>query len=113
MGYRLHVAKKYQVEWADKEAFNWKCEEFHNLLSACGVDYTGESWDSSFEVTKDDWEKAVWKIKNMEILKDDERVEIKKCLESLDSSADETAKILQSFLSLSDPNNGIIYLSFF
>ena len=41
MGYRLHVAKKYVVEYADTEAFNWKIFEFHNLLSACGAQYTG------------------------------------------------------------------------
>ena len=32
MGYRLNVAKKYVIEYADIEAFNWKILEFHALL---------------------------------------------------------------------------------
>ena len=37
MSYRLHVAKKYEVEYALGDAFNYKAEEFKGLLSACGA----------------------------------------------------------------------------
>ena len=54
MGYRLHSASKYDVKYSAGD-FNHKCEEIHNLLSACGADYTGDSYDSEFEVSRRDW----------------------------------------------------------
>ncbi len=63
MGYRLHVARVYKVEYALGDAFNHKCEEFHDLLWACGAEYTGNQYDSDFEVSKDDWCKVIDKIK--------------------------------------------------
>ena len=51
MGYRLHCATKYEVEYSGGR-FNHKCEEFHDLLQACDATYTGESCDNEFEVTK-------------------------------------------------------------
>ena len=59
MGYRLHVARVYNVEYALGDAFNYKSEEFHNLLSALKVEYTGDEYDSDFEVQKDEWQKAI------------------------------------------------------
>ncbi len=87
MGYRLHVAKVYRVEYALGDAFNHKCEEFHDLLSALGAEYTGESWDSDFEVSKDDWCKAIDKLKNLDNLEDpDEKAEITECIGKLEYS---------------------------
>jgi len=50
MGYRLHVARVYKVEYALGDAFSHKSEEFHNLLSTLKVEYTGDEYDSDFEV---------------------------------------------------------------
>ena len=57
MGYRLHVAKKYVVEYTTSASFSYEVEAFHDLLSSLDVSYTGESWDDQFEVTKEDWPK--------------------------------------------------------
>ena len=51
MGHRLHVAKKYEVEYATSASFNYEVEAFHDLLSSLDVSYTGESWDDQFDVT--------------------------------------------------------------
>ena len=40
MGYRLHVARVYKVEYALGDAFSYKSEEFHNLLSAWNMQVT-------------------------------------------------------------------------
>lgn len=67
MGYRIHVATKYEVRYSVGDAFNYKCEEFHNLLSLCGADYTGETYDPEFEVSKSDWKNVMEKLKNLEL----------------------------------------------
>ena len=77
MGYRLNVAKKYVIEYADIEAFNWKILEFHALLSACGAQYTGEENDLSFEVMKEDWEMMIDKISSLDSLEDEEEKKLR------------------------------------
>lgn len=113
MGYRLHVAKKYEVEYALGDAFNYKCEEFHNFLSACDATYTGESWDSDFEVQKEDWKKVIYKLKQLNDLPDDEQEEIRGAIDDLGSTVEEVIKMLEYYLEHSDPNNSQLNLSFF
>lgn len=113
MGYRLHVAKKFSVEFALGDGFNYKCEEVHNLLSACGATYTGESWDSDFEVQKDDWKMVIDKIKHLHDLDEDERDEIKGAINDLGSTTDEVIQMFEYYLENSDPNNSQLNLSYF
>jgi hypothetical protein len=113
MGFRLHVAKVYKVEYALGDAFNHKCEEFHNLLSACQVEYTGESYDSDFEVSKNDWKKVIEKLKHLDILPEDDQEEIKKAIEKLDTPINEVISMLEYYLENSDPNNNQLNLSYF
>lgn len=113
MGYRLNVAKKYVIEYADIEAFNWKILEFHALLSACGAQYTGEENDLSFEVMKEDWEMMIEIISSLDSLEDEEKKEeIVKCLEDLECSQDEMVNLLKEYLDKSDPDNDVMFLSF-
>ena len=113
MSYRLHVAKVYKVEYALGDAFNHKCEEFHNLLSACQVEYTGESYDSDFEVSKDDWKKVIDKVKNLYSLDDNEREEIKGAIDDLGSTTDEVIDMLEYYLNNSEPDDDCLHLSFY
>ena len=113
MGYRLHVAKKYEVEYALGDGFNYKCSEFHNFLSACGADYTGEEWDSDFEVQKDDWKKVIDKVKHLPALDEEEREEIRGAIDDLGSTVEGVIDMLEYYLEHSDPNNEQLNLSFF
>ena len=113
MGYRLHVAKKYEVEYALGDAFNYKCSEFHNFLSACGAEYTGEEWDSDFEVTKEDWRKVIDKLKHLYDLDEDTRDEIKGAIDDLGSTTDEVIHMLEYYLEHAEPDSDYLYLSFF
>ena len=113
MGYRLNVAKKYVIEYADIEAFNWKILEFHALLSACGAQYTGEENDLSFEVMKEDWEMMIDKISSLDSLEDEEeKEEITKCLEDMECPQEEMIKLLKEYLEKSDPDRDEMFLSF-
>lgn len=66
MGHRLHVAKKYDVQYEGGYAFNYKVEEIHNLIDACcenNYPYSGDSFDDEFEVYKSDWIEMIEVIK--------------------------------------------------
>ena len=54
MGFRLHCATTYKVEWGNAIGFNHKVQEFHDLLDACCCDYSGEEFDVDLEVHEDD-----------------------------------------------------------
>lgn len=83
MSHRLHVAKKYDVQFATGSAFNYKVTEMHHLLDACCENeypYDGESYDNEFEVSKEDWLQMIEVIKyvyglDSTITKDDDWVD--------------------------------------
>ena len=114
MGYRLHVAREYRVEYALGDAFNYKVEEFHDLLSACGAEYTGEIFDADFEVSKEEWIRMIEKLKNLGSINDArEKADIQRCIDYLESTADEVIRMLEYYLENSDPENDFLHLSFF
>ena len=113
MGYRLHVAKVYKVEYALGDAFNYKVEEFKNLLSACEATYTGDTWNSDFEVTKEDWKKVIDKLKHLYDLDDDKREEIKGAVDDLANTTDEVIHMLEYYLEHADSDSDYLHLSFF
>lgn len=114
MGHRLHVAKKYDVQYSLGDAFNYKTSEFHDLLSALGADYSGETWDDDFEVSKDDWQKAIDKLKTLDALNDDdEKFCIMECLSEMECETDEIIERMEYFLREADPGSDYLHLSFF
>ena len=113
MGYRLHVAKVYKVEYALGDAFSYKVEEFHSLLSACDATYTGESWDADFEVTKEDWKKVIDKVKHLYDLPEDERDEIKGAIDDLCSTTEEVLQMLEYYIENAEPDGDYLHLAFF
>ena len=113
MGNRLHVAKHYRVEYAPTEAFNWQIEEFHNLLSALDVDYTGDTYDEDFEVDREHWQKGLEKLKNLENQSQDEREYINDALEELGYKRKEVIDLFKAYLEASDPDDFYMHFSFF
>ena len=113
MGYRLHVASKYDVRYGKTEAFNHKCEEFHYLLEACGVEYTGDRYDDTFEVSRAEWTNGlIGKLKTLDSLPENERYEITECIKDLKSTTDEVLKIAERIISEADPKRSYIVLSY-
>ena len=102
MGCRLYVARKYVVEYSGYGEFNWKQEEFRNLMDALGIELCGESdggelW--SFEVSKEDWRRG------METLKSDkDNEEINQALQSIGKTREEMLGIMETYLNESNPD---------
>lgn len=113
MGNRLHVAKTYKVEYGFCEAFNWKVEEFKNLLSALGAYYTGETWDEEFEIPLRDWNNCIEKLKGFNDLDKEEQEDITDCLKELGYSLDETIEVFERYLNEYDKTNDWLHFAFF
>ncbi|MBQ3363031.1 MAG: hypothetical protein IJG42_03660 [Muribaculaceae bacterium] len=112
MGFRLHVATTYKVEWGNAVGFNHKVQEFHSLLDACGCEYSGE-YDVDFEVLKDDWRHTIDKLKRLDTLPDDEAGEIEERVKDLQCTTDEVIDKMERLLSMSEPDSDYLHLSFF
>ncbi len=133
MGHRLHVAKKYDVQYAGGDAFNYKVDEMHNLLDACcenDYPYTGDSFDDEFEVKKSDWLQMIEAIKyvygkDSTITKDDDWIDSdcirQSCINLVgdedkpltESELERLLSDLQYFYDNADPDNDYLHLSFF
>jgi hypothetical protein len=103
----------YKVEYAMGDAFNYKSMEFHNLLSACDVEYSGDEFDSDFEVSKEEWRKAIDKLKHLHDLDDDKREEITGAIEDLASTTDEVIHMMEYYLERGDSDIDYLHLSYF
>lgn len=112
MGFRLHVARTYRVEYGSTEAFNYAVEEFHTLLSALEVPYSGDSYDNEFEVDKEEWQRGLKKLKNLANLEEDGKETITDALNGLGCSAEEVIELFESYLRETDPNNYYMKFAF-
>ena len=112
MGFRLHVATTYNVQWGNAVGFNHKVQEFHSLLDACGCEYSGE-YDVDFEVLKDDWRHTIDKLKKLNTLPDDEAGEIEVRVKDLNCTTDEVIDKMERLLTMGEPDSDYLHLSFF
>lgn len=114
MSYGLRVAKKYVVEYANMEAFNGKIAEFHELLGALDMDYTGEIYDQSFEVYKESYLCGINKLKSFNELSQFEQQNIYDIIKSLGKyTVEEIIAILEKYLEASDPDWDWLEFAFF
>ena len=113
MGLRLHVARKYEIEYSSSFGFNYKVVEFHNLLMALGISYNGESWDDDVEVNREDFRHGLEKLKNYDKLDAEKRTEIDEALSELDEPVEEIIEIMERLLTESDQKNEYMLLAFF
>lgn len=126
MGYRLHVVKR-QERFGDIEAFNWKNNEFADLLTTIGCDICGDEPYDRFECLKSEFRKAIGIVKlyseKGNLTEDDlpetgidpECVDIDDINEILSSTKDELGytpnelvRVMEQFLSESDPEGDYI-----
>lgn len=105
MGLRLHVARKYEIEYSSSFGFNYKVVEFHNLLTALGISYNGESWDDDVEVNRENFRQGLDKLKTYDKLDAGEKTEIDEALSELDEPVEEIIEIMERLLTESDQKN--------
>lgn len=113
MGQRLHVAKKYEIEYSSSFGFNYKVVEFHNLLTALGISYNGETYDDDIEVNREYFRQGLEKLKSYDKLDTGEKVEIDEALNELDEPVEEIIEIMERLLIESDQKNEYMLLAFF
>ena len=99
MSKRLHVAKKYEIQYAEISCFNWQISEFHDFLD--------------FEVSKTDWLKGIDTLRNYKKLDEDAREDIDEALTALDYKREEIIEIMEKYLEQSDPNYAWLEFCFF
>ena len=112
MGFRLHVATTYNVQWGNAVGFNHKVQEFHSLLDACGCEYS-EEFDIDFEVQKQDWNRVIDKLKRLDSLPTDEAGEIEMRVKDLNCTTDEVIDKMERLLNMGEPDSDYLHLSFF
>ena len=98
MGFRLHVATTYKVEWGNAVGFNHKVQEL---------------FDVDFEVLKQDWRRVIDKLKRLDTLPDDEAGEIEMRVKDLNCTTDEVIDKMERLLSMGEPDSDYLHLSFF
>lgn len=128
MGYRLHVAKKYQIEYAYHESFNHRSEDFVNLLDMFEVDRYNLSQadyaDDIFEVERDKFEDLIEKLRSIRAnefeLDEDQYDEFKVIIKELDysdeyslTSLDRVISELELLLESADKDKDYILFSWY
>ena len=135
MGKRIHVVKK-QPKYGNTEAFNWKQEEFKNLLDSLYCNVCGEEYSDNFECEKRNYERAIEILKRFKKDGKDAKLsdlptfesdfsepisdvidfeQVQECLNDLWGSSDETIdkiiKVMEDFLEEADPDSSWISFS--
>ena len=91
MGKRVHVVKK-MAEYGS-EGFNWKQQEFKDLLDNLGCDTNGEDYSDQFECLASNFENALNLIKTYK--EKGECDEVKEFLEDVGISVEDLDKSLR------------------
>lgn len=112
MGYRLHTAKTYKVEWDYNGYFNHCTEAINELIAElcpCAFfDDEQKCFSSRIEINRDELQEAVQSIKN-----DTEYYDRLLYARNIDYNAEEFADILQHYLKDSDQRNDFVVLEWF
>ena len=112
MGNRLYVAKTYKVEFDYGMGFNHMVGEFHDLLDALNVSYSGETWDERFDVEKDEWLKGIEVLKNLDNLEASEREDINNALDCCEYTLEEAIELFQGYYNSADPDHDYLEFQF-
>ena len=116
MGKRVHVAKRYIIEWGDCAAFNWSDETFIDILNALGADVARDgNGGDNFEVSVSDYYDA---IENLRLYISDphlltESDDIAAGLNELGYTAEELLNIMQRYREEADIHDGWLHFTSF
>lgn len=118
MGKRLHVAKRYEVEYGDTTGFNWTFDKYYDLLKALGGEPMGvgeEYYPDDYECTVHDYDDAIANlecyIKNPSLFENGE--DITSYLKDLEMTADELLEKMKAYRKEADTRDGYLHFSTF
>ncbi len=112
MGNRLYVAKTYKVEFAYGMGFNYKVIEFHDLLNALDIPYSGDSYAERFDVDKEDWLTGLETLKDYKQLDAAQRYDIESALKDCECTLEEAIELFQGYYDASDPDHDYLEFQF-
>jgi nicotinamide riboside kinase len=111
MGYRLHVAKTYRVEYGDGY-FNHCTETINQLLGelcpCAWFDDEQRCFSTKWEIVREELQEAIQTIKN-----DTEYYDRLLRSRNIEYDAKEFAEILETYLKQSDKDNDYVVLEWF
>ena len=116
MGKRVHVAKRYEVEWGKTADFNWSDETFIDILNALGADVVRDGEDSdNFEVGVSNYYDAIGNLRvyifDPNLLS--ERDDIAEGLSELGMTAEELLDTMQRYREEADIHDGWLHFTSF
>ena len=123
MGKRIHVAKRYEIEYGSAEHLNWKQDEFISVLETLGCSvcrYDNEDYSAGdFEVIAEQYKAAMEQVKayakdpenyqNEEVDTD----ELRDVIEATEETAEDLLKIMQGYYEEADKHDGYLHFSAF
>ena len=97
------------MEFASTERFKYRTYEFHRLLDALEVGYSGEAFDEEFECPADEWARGLRRLQDGDFSED-----VRKALAGLGTVSPEDIIYAMSLIAeRSDTSDGFIHLAFF
>ena len=114
MGIRLNYARTYKVEYGQTGMFNCRAWEFHNLLDALGIGYSGESFDEDFECPVDEWNRGVERLRQFIGGTAGNGGKIREAIAGLEPETPQAIlSCMEAVATKADVHDGFIRLSFF
>lgn len=122
MGKRVHVAKRYEVEYGNTEAFNWKDDKFYAVLEMLGgepnyVNGDSDSPSDMFECTVNDYVDAVENLKvyieSPEVYSASDHAELMEAIMDTGETPESLLKIMQGYLTEADTHDGYLHFASF
>lgn len=122
MGKRVHVAKKYEVEYGSTESFNWKDDKFYAVLELLGAEPNNvgapdDTMSDIFECPAADYRDALENlrvhIESPGVYAPDDQEEVveaaKECGHTLESLLD----VMQRYYDEADKRDGYLHFASF
>lgn len=120
MGKRVHVAKRYEVEYGGTEAFNWCDDKFYDLLNTLGAEPNNcgapdDSIADVFECPVNDYDDALKNlacyIADPALFEDSDT--LKEQLLELNVTADWLLQTMKSYREEADTRDGYLHFASF
>lgn len=122
MGKRVHVAKKYEVEYGSTESFNWKDDKFYDILGTLGAtpNNCGAPDDclaDEFECDKESYEVALQTLRAF-VERGEEPEwytadELRECIEQCGHTPESLLEVMQDYYDEADKRDGYLHFASF